>query len=284
MVRTVVVLIVAFVLLGIPSSCSLDEYPERTGRLNIKMTDAPFPYHRVKEANVTVFHMELRKAVTAGEAHNAQWIHLPDTEIEMNLLELTNGITQPLADSQVPMGRYDRIRIYIKKVYLVMKDGQVINFNWPQGEAAGITIAIHPHLEIQGGGASELLLDFDVGRSFLQVGAKTTDQFVFKPNIRASDMAVSVQLTGRASAQVRDSISRNTQKGLEGVRIGLYTGDTLQVATYTNADGDYMLMGIPAGSYDFKASMDGYDDLFIERVMLSPEYETLLDVELFAKD
>ncbi|MEJ2585775.1 MAG: DUF4382 domain-containing protein, partial [Robiginitalea sp.] len=39
-----------------------DRNPDGMGRLTVRLTDAPFPYDQVAEANVTIFKVELRKA------------------------------------------------------------------------------------------------------------------------------------------------------------------------------------------------------------------------------
>src|SRR5690606_192861 len=103
-----------------------------TGRMTIQMTDAPFPHNLVAEANVTIFKIEARntdeKPNTEEEGEMADntgspFIVLMEQEIEVNLLDLTNGITENLVDTEVPVGTYDLVRVYVKGINVVLTDG-----------------------------------------------------------------------------------------------------------------------------------------------------------------
>ena len=102
-------------------SCSDSENEiQGTGKLSVRLTDAPFPFDLVAEANVTVFKVEARLADESNEEtameteddadeneDGSPFVILMEDEIPVNLLDLTNGNTILLADLVVPQGTYD---------------------------------------------------------------------------------------------------------------------------------------------------------------------------------
>ena len=186
-----------------------------SGRLTVRLTDAPFPYELVDEANVTIFKVDARLAETddpgdsqTGEADESPaeemagpaYITLMEEEVQVNLLTLVNGVTRELAALDVPAGTYDLIRVYVKGVNVVLTDGTQYDLKVPSGAETGIKVFIRPGLVVTGGLSSDLLLDFDVSRSFVAKGNPETpagiNGFNFKPVVKASNMSVAGTLTG----------------------------------------------------------------------------------------
>ena len=181
---------------------------EGTGTLSVQLTDAPFPYELVAEANVTVYKVEARQVDNdddsdddmnddssddtddSSDDDNYPFITLMEDEIDVNLLELTNGLTQQLAEIDVPAGSYDLIRVYVKGVNVVLTDGTVYDLKVPSGDASGIKVFVDPAITVTSGLSSDLLLDFDVSKSFVAKGNLNTpaglNGFNFKPVIKAS--------------------------------------------------------------------------------------------------
>ena len=151
---------------------------EGTGTLSVQLTDAPFPYELVAEANVTVYKVEARQVDNdddsdddmnddssddtddSSDDDNYPFITLMEDEIDVNLLELTNGLTQQLAEIDVPAGSYDLIRVYVKGVNVVLTDGTVYDLKVPSGDASGIKVFVDPAITVTSGLSSDLLLDF----------------------------------------------------------------------------------------------------------------------------
>ena len=111
----------------------------------MQLTDAPFPYELVAEANVTVYKVEARR-VSEDDDDDAltvsPYITLMEEEIETNLLGLTNGLTLQLAEIEVPVGTYDQVRVYVKGVNVVLTDGTVYDLKVPSGDSSGIKVFI----------------------------------------------------------------------------------------------------------------------------------------------
>ena len=248
-----------------------DKSLDKTGRLTVRLSDAPFPYDDVAEANVTVFKVEIRKASNEDDTETdtdsmedggSPFITLMEEEMEVNLLTLINGITLELADLEIPVGSYDLVRIYVKGVNLVLADDQgeltdeekVFDFKVPSGENTGIKVFIDPPLQVAGGLSEDLLLDFDVSESFVARGnidGPDFNGFIFKPVIKASNASTNGTLMGKVT-----EIIEEVETGIEGVTVTLLGGEE-QSGTFTDADGNYSLSA-PAGDHQVLVEKAGY--------------------------
>ncbi len=237
-----------------------------TGRLSVRLTDAPFPYDLVAEANVTIFKVEARRIEAVEEDGDdekdndddgSSFITLMETEIPVNLLDLTNGNTAMLADLEVPQGTYDLVRIYVRGVNVVLTDGRTFDLKVPSGEQTGIKVFIKPGITVAGGLSSDLLLDFDVSRSFVAKGnPKRVDGingFNFKPVIKACNLSTAGSLLGKVIA-----LEEEMEVALEGAQISILAADTLNTSGFTDIDGNYTIMGLEAGTYKAFAELEGY--------------------------
>lgn len=263
---------------------SMDRNSDQTGRLTVRLTDAPFPYDLVAEANVTVFKIDARRVSGDGdeeeangdsEAEGKPFITLMEEEIAVNLLTLVNGVTQELADLEVPAGSYDLVRIYVKGVSLVLKSGQTFDFKVPSGAQTGIKVFIDPSLEVVGGLSADLLLDFDLSKSFVARGnidGPGFNGFLFKPVIRASNTSTAGTLSGFTGTLVEE-----VETALEGTQVSVIAADTVYASAFSDADGKYAIMGIQAGTYRAVAEKDGFFSSDTVTVQIVPANKTVQD-------
>jgi hypothetical protein len=254
-------------------------------------TSAPFPHDLVAEANVTIFKVEARykgdvpeaqevdSAVVNVEADQGDsFIVLMEDEADVNLLELTNGITQNLVNTDVPVGSYDLVRVYVKGVNVVLTDGTTYDLKVPSGSQSGIKVFIKPGIEVSGVLTADLLLDFDVSKSFVAKGASNAiDGFNFKPVIKASNMSTAGTLAGTVT-----EIKNDVAVGLEGAQVGVFVADTLNTTTFADVDGNYMAMGLNAGTYNIKIEKEGYKMQIVENIDITAANKTSHDIELTA--
>ncbi|MBE0654178.1 MAG: DUF4382 domain-containing protein, partial [Bacteroidales bacterium] len=157
-----------------------------TGKLILRITDDPFNISFVESANVLITKIEIRKA---GDSEENPFILLSEDTITLDLLTLRNGITEELVNIEIPKGEYDLVRLYVDEASLTITDQPVpFNVKVPGGSQTGIKIFIDPALTIEGGLTSELLLDFDLSKSFVMRGnlknSHGINGFIFKPSIR----------------------------------------------------------------------------------------------------
>ncbi len=253
-------------------SCTDNDDKNRDyGRLSVNLTDAPFPHDLVAEANVTIFKIDARykgdmDIISEVEDNSdssmiteekSSFVVLMEDEMEVNLLELTNGVTKNLVDLDVPVGIYDLVRVYVKGVNVVLTDGSTFDLKIPSGEQTGIKIFIKPGLVVEGGLSADLLLDFDVSKSFVAKGGGSNFEnitgFNFKPVIKACNMSTAGTLSGKVT-----TLQEEVAVGLKGAQVAVFAADTLNTTTFTDADGKYMVMGLIAGSYDVEVELSTY--------------------------
>lgn len=154
------------------------------GRVNVLLTDNPL--EDFNEANVTIRRVELLGTDTSGET---TLIVLSDESQIFNLLELQNGITAPLAESGVPAGRFNQLRIIVHEdAEVLMVDGTRETLKVPSGAQTGIKV-FFPYFDIASDAdVVTLTVDFDVEDSFVKAGA--SGKYLFKPVLKAEAMVV----------------------------------------------------------------------------------------------
>lgn len=292
--KTMKIKFLSFILLAcfatfIGCTDSNDE-SEKMGKMSIRLTDAPFPHDLVAEANVTIFKIDARNIAmesdteTEGEMADetgSPFTVLMEQEIEVNLLDLTNGITETLVDTEVPNGTYDLVRVYVKGINVVLTDGTTYDLKVPSGEQTGIKVFIKPGITVAGNLSADLLLDFDVSKSFIAKGnikdlAGITG-FNFKPVIKACNLSTAGSLAGMVT-----TLQEEVAVGLEGAQVSIFAADTLNTTTFTDETGAYMVMGLLSGDYDVTVELAGYDAQSVEDIEIVAGNKTVQDFELNA--
>ncbi|MDF1548278.1 MAG: DUF4382 domain-containing protein [Bacteroidales bacterium] len=249
-----------------------------TGILHVQITDAPFPTDLVEEANVTISKVEARQRIeeTDTTPATASFITLSEEEFSFNLLELTNGVTEDIANAEVPSGTYDLVRLHITSASVLLKDGRTFDLKIPSGSSSGLKIFIKPAIVVAGGLSADLLLDFDVSRSFVAQGSLSKPEkihgFIFKPVIKASNKSY----TGSIKGVVTDTVS----VGIDGAQVSIFAADTLNTTTFTDTIGNYMVLGLEAGTYKVTVDAGGYVSKSVDNVAVIAANATILDFEL----
>ena len=231
------------------------------GRLSIQLTDAPFPHDLVAEANVTIFKIEARSKGEGTDENAAPYLLLMEEEMDVNLLDLTNGITTTLVDTEVPVGSYDLFRIYVKGINIVLTDGTVYDLKVPSGSSSGIKVFVEPNIIVDGGLTADLLLDFDLSKSFVAKGNRKEEGgitgFNFKPVIKASNLSTAGTLTGMVTTDNGGDIIP-----LEGAQVSVFpegsdfSADASIISTFSDETGMYTILGLEAGTYDVVVDLE----------------------------
>ena len=218
MMRKLIYLLSAAVIIIMFSACSenLTSDYNAPGKLVVKVTDAPFAIDLIESAMVTITKVEIRRAgdglcdgVCDSTGEGYPFTVISEDTMTFDLIQLRNGIAADLAELDIPQGKYDLIRLYVDEASLTVKDGETYTVKVPSGKQTGIKIFLRPALEIEGGLTSELLIDFDLSRSFQLRGNFHNPQgingFIFKPVIRAVNMSTAgrIEEIGRASCRER---------------------------------------------------------------------------------
>ncbi|MGB5228546.1 MAG: DUF4382 domain-containing protein [Eudoraea sp.] len=255
------------------------------GKISVKLTDAPFPYDFIDEANVTIYKIETRVKnldESKGDQDDSNFEVLYEGEQKVNLLTLTNGVTMAMGEAEVPVGSYDLVRVYIKEGSVVLKDGTTFDLKVPSGEQTGIKVFVNPAIEVFSSLSSDLLLDIDVSKSFIAKGNIESmggiTGFNFKPVIRASNMSTAGSLAGRVTTLVEE-----VETGIDGVQISVWDGEEHITSTSTDDSGNYMVLGLEEGTYTIQAEAMDYTTNIKEDVAILAANKTTVDFEMIAK-
>lgn len=251
------------------TSCSNDTAAPK-GSLSIKLSDAPMHYNQFMSASVTIDKIEI-----GNTANVNSMISVMNTPTAYNLLELINGITATMANTEIPAGNYDLMRLYVSSTEMITKNGDSYTYNMNQDGYSGngmmqggmmlnsnnrsIDITLNNALTISEGGMSEFLLDIDVNGSFMLEGVNFTGSgsnmmmsmtgFTFMPTMRLVDMSTSGTIHGNV---------QDTMGNLPNATISLMHNGTLYTTTHSDDNGNYTFIGIPQGMYTIEAELDGY--------------------------
>jgi hypothetical protein len=234
-----------------------------TGQLNLQLTDAPFPFSQVKRVDVFVVRIDAKtadidSAEAANESDSSGWKTLVSPNVSINLLDLAGGKTSNLGVATLPAGTYRGFRMIIDtdKSSVTLTDGSTPNVKWPSAGKNGLKIVLDQPVVVSG--TQTLLLDFDVGRSFVMRGNSISQNgLLFRPVIRATTQ----QSTGILSGSVHADTP--TGAGVAGATIEvLKSGSTLDdtnstdvVRTgMTDASGNFTLSFLAPGTYVVRAT------------------------------
>jgi len=260
------------------SSDESTDIKKGNGILVLKITDAPFPAELVDEANVIIDYIKLKKSSSEemGDDNDSEFV-LIEKDTTINLLDLSNGITKILATLEVPAGSYNEIRLHVVEASLkLMDDTTSFKLRIPSGTSSGLKVKIIPGLLVEDGVRSEVLLDFDVSRSFKIIGNTKNKHgikgFMFNPVVRA----VNTTGAGKISGTVK---SENAEK-LQNAWVTLIMGNDTIASSKSTKDGFYAIIGIPAGTYDLTCSKEGYNDEMKEKITIIAGKEEKIDFVL----
>lgn len=259
------------------SSCEdqNNNYNNGPGSIIVKITDAPFPIEMVEEANVTITRVELR---SENDSSGYPFITLFEGSRKFNLMELRNGISEELVNMEVPAGEYNLMRLYVDSASIKVKEHGTFDVKVPSGAQSGIKLFIEPSIRVAGGLTAEVLLDFNLEKSFVMQGNMNTPAgikgFIFKPVIRA---------VNNTKAGVVDGHVMNDSVYLENAAVWIeMEQDTLK--SFTDSLGYYLIAGVPGGSYTMWAAMEGYDTTSVSDVTIIEGNLTVQDFVLNASE
>jgi hypothetical protein len=205
-----------------------------TSRVRINMTDAPGDYD---EVNVEVIGVRYKTTTDTGEEG---WVDLDGVEPGVyNLLDLTGGVTVMLADDEIPSGNLGQIRLILGDDNTVVKDGVTYDLNTPSAQQSGLKLKIDQELEPNV--TYNFLVDFDVHHSVVEAGG--SGNYNLHPVLRVTAEAATGSISG-SIANVGIPVTASVQ-----------VGDVV-VSADTNDAGDFVIHGVPAGTYTVTLTAD----------------------------
>jgi hypothetical protein len=190
---------------------------------------------------------------------DSQWIVIFSGEKEFNLLDLRNGKTDLLANTDIPIGTYTGMRLIVTQGTVTLKDGRTFKLKIPSGAQSGIKL--HFTFTVEAGQEKPLLLDVNLSRAFKAIPegafkhAKEIKGFMFRPSLGMR--MINVLQAGSISGKVTDT----AQTPLANVTVTALRDGQEVVQTSSDADGTYKLVGLATGTYVATFSAAGYVDL-----------------------
>jgi len=252
------------------------------GRTRVYITDSPFPYGYIARVDVHIVRLDAATGDSIGGA--LEWVTVVEPRRTVNLLEFQRGTTTLLGDAEIPAGRYHTVRLVIDptRSSVTGTDGGDWPVNWyTESTELAVYAFVYDPLTVSPAGA-RIVIDFDVGRSFRQVGRG----FAFSPWLRAVNEAATGFVTGTV-------LRGGSATPFQDVAVSAYTGylpaaGSWAVATgRSDAQGRYAIAFLPEGSYwlKFEGAFEGDSSLastclIADSVRVNVGGTTTLDVEL----
>lgn len=229
-----------------------------TARMSLQLVDAPGDYDAVyiDVQDVVVKYQGSDDEVSIGEVNTGIY----------NLLELTGGVSVLLADEQLPAGEISQIRLILGSENSIVVDGQSFPLATPSAQQSGLKLQLNETLE--DGVFYEYILDFNVEQSIVMQGNGT---YSLKPVIRASLLAD----VGKIHGQVLPLGIQTLVTATDG---------TIEVSSYVNAEGDFLLYGIPEGTYSVIYEADpilGFPPVVLSGIEVMAGVTTEMDLVVF---
>lgn len=221
-------MLLSFIMLGILiTSCNSDDNQKASYPYAVRMTDAPGPYDQV---NVDVQGVEVM-----GEGGKTAILNV--NEGIYDLLKLSNGIDALIATDSLEMSSVSQIRLILGSRNTVVVDNISYPLSTPSAEQSGLKLKVNQSL--QEGILYSVLLDFDANKSIVKLG---NGGYQLKPVIRTVERAISGSIKGKITPGVMAVIEAKS------------TTTQISYTTNVNANGEFMVMGLPPGIYTLTAT------------------------------
>lgn len=249
------VLIVGTMLLA--GGCG-DDDANQTGTLELRIVDTPYPFEMITSASLTIDAVEVR---VAGAGF--QTLAVPDSLNPLNLLELQNGVSELLVETEVPVGSIDQIRLIVRSASVSLDDGRTFELDIPSGESSGLKLFVDPPIEVVADLTTELVLDVDVSESFKPVPNAAThaadvDHFQFHPVLRVANVSTTGTVSGHVLFNAGTPGDPFDDTPIAGATVTASVGGVDVATTGTEALGAFVIPGLPAGNCVVTAEALGF--------------------------
>ncbi len=247
------VLATVALLSGGVAACYQDDTTAAPGARSLTrvlFTDAPFPFDTVQSVDIYIVSVAAStQPDTGGSADSMQWVTIAEPRKRIDLLTLQQGTTTLVGEGAIPADQYGAVRLIIDtdSSRIRFADGSDALVHWGGAGQQAIHAFVEAAVAVPEQGA-EIVIDFDVGRSFhyddLGDGA-----FNFFPWIRAVNRAA----TGSIAGLVRSDTSSGSPGPITNAGVSAYGArqGTWQIFSTgrTDAAGHYRLAYLLPGTY-----------------------------------
>lgn len=247
----------------------------------VLFTDAPFPFDTVASVNVYIVSVAVSTTADTSEPGGQEWITITEPRKQIDLLQLQQGATELVGEGELDAAQYQAVRVIIDTDASSIKfiDGSDAAVDWGGGGVQAIHAFVEAALAMPEQSETEIVIDFDVGRSFHwnEVGTNT---FNFLPWIRAVNKAATGGIAG---------VVLGDTEPLENATISVYGGgpDNWQIRSTgkTDATGTYRVAYLLPGTYIVQvdppaSSGSGYESNLDSNIVVTAGLDTQHDVNL----
>jgi hypothetical protein len=229
------------------------------GTTSVFLTDDPFPFDHVSRVDIHVVSIALALQADTSES-GPPWVTVATPDRGFNLLDLQNGSTALLGDAVVPPGDYQAVRVVIDPDRSSITDaaGRRITrtdtpgtpgINWQaKGDHPTLYAVVEEPMAVDENGA-DIVIDFDVGRSFLYDGQ---DRFTFIPYLRAITRSGSGSIAGLVRQPDGTPIRNAVLTAYQGLDTTSVLGP-LASTSRGDAQGHFTIPFLRPGSYQVVA-------------------------------
>jgi len=218
------------------SGCSDDDdsTSPKFGTIQMHMTDAPMD---VDAINLVIREVSIHRGEGDDEGG---WEVLRTDTLDVDLLELRNGVFLTLADAEVPAGTYTQIRLKLDEGSTIVVDGVTHPLVVPSGLTSGYKLV--GNFTVPADGLLDLALDFDAARSVHLTGSGT---WMLKPTVRVMPITTAGAIRGRV---LPEDVATTVY--------AIQAADTIGSAIALD-DGRFQVSVLPAGAYSVAFDPEG---------------------------
>jgi uncharacterized protein YjdB len=248
--------VLAAVALVTVGGCYQDDFsgpPRGLPLVRVSLTDTPFPYDSVASVNIYVVRIEAN--AVGDTSGGGRWVLIAEPRKSFDLLTVQQGGTAFVGAGALPAGQYHAVRMTIDTSLslIVWSGGSKAPVNW-QNTSGSNEMPLYAFVEsavaVPPDGA-EIVIDFDVGRSFLY-GYYGTKTFTFVPLLRAINSTAAGAIAGTVT-----SAYTGQTRPLKDAAVTVCPGDPCPSTTggniiatgRTDAAGHYKVAFLRAGTY-----------------------------------
>jgi len=218
-------------------------------QITVRLTDAPFPYDSLH--SVTIYVVRIEASTAQDTSGGGQWVVITEPRKAFDLLALQQGTTALLGAGEMPAGQYHAVRMTLdtSQSSITWNDAaqHPAPVNWHGLSTIYAFVEYPVNVPTQG---ADIVLDFDVGQSFL-FNYYGTNEFDFTPHLRAINSAAAGAIAGVVTQGANGTTQpvSNAQVSVYGTYPSRADITYLEATGRSGGDGRYKVAFLPPGSY-----------------------------------
>jgi len=221
------------------------------GTMRLSITDAPSC--GFDSVHITIDRVRVHQSAGAADA-DAGWSEVVlNPAKRVDLLTLTNGVLEPLGQTDLPAGKYTQMRLVLAPNTAASPLANSVTptgspetaLTTPSAQQSGLKLNVN--IDIAAGKVADFAIDFDACKSIVKRG--NSGQYNLKPVISVVPIVSDAGL--RVVGYVHPSIAFGS------TLVSVQQAGVPVKATAPDATGRFLLYPVPAGTYDLVVSAAG---------------------------